>query len=98
MPAAARQGDSGVPHCSGYTIATGSSNVLINGRQAARVGDTSTPHLYPSGGRPPCKPHTASITSGSGTVFINGRPAARVGDGLGGCTAVGSGSFNVFIG
>lgn len=96
MPAAARKGDAGVPHCSAYVLADGSSNVLINGRPAARVGDSSEVHLKPTGDK--CKPHTASISSGSSTVFINNRPAARVGDPLGGCTSVAQGSSDVFIG
>ena len=33
MPAAARKGDQGVPHCSGYTIANGSGDVFINNAQ-----------------------------------------------------------------
>ncbi len=96
MPAAARQGDQGVPHCSGFTIANGSSNVNINGRPAARQGDSSTGHLIPARRR--CFSHTASISSGSSSVIINGRPAARVGDSLAGCTSVAQGSSNVFIG
>lgn len=96
MPAAARQGDSGVVHCSGYTIANGSSDVLINGRGAARVGDTSTSHQKPGGRR--CGTHSAAISSGSSTVRINGRAAARVGDALAGCTSIASGSGDVIIG
>jgi uncharacterized Zn-binding protein involved in type VI secretion len=95
MPAAARRGDAGVPHCSGYTIASGSADVLINGRGAARRGDVSTPHLRPA---KKCPPHVAPISSGSSSVFINGRPAARVGDGLAGCTRVATGSGDVIIG
>lgn len=95
MPAAARRGDSGVVHCSGYTIATASGDVTINGRGAARVGDSSTSHKKP-GKR--CPSHTASISAGSGTVRINGRAAARVGDPLSGCTSIASGSGDVIIG
>lgn len=96
MPAAARRGDAGVPHCSGYVIGTASSDVLINGRGAARVGDVSTPHLRPGG--KVCVIHVAPIVSGSSSVFINGRPAARVGDPLGTCTRVATGSSDVIIG
>ena len=95
MPAAARRGDAGVPHCSGYTIATASADVIINGRGAARKGDVSTPHLRPA---KKCPRHVASISGGSSSVFINGRPAARVGDGLAGCTRVATGSGDVIIG
>jgi uncharacterized Zn-binding protein involved in type VI secretion len=96
MPAAARLGDAGVPHCSGYVIASGAATVLINGRPAARVGDFSTPHLIPAGRR--CVTHTAPIITGAVSVLIEGKPAARVGDRLAGCTAVAQGSFNVIIG
>lgn len=96
MPAAARKGDAGVPHCSGYTIANGSSDVFINGRGAARQGDKSTVHVRPGGKK--CPPHTAPISRGSTSVFINGRPAARVGDSLAGCTRVATGSTDVIIG
>lgn len=95
MPAAARRGDAGVPHCSGYVIAGGSGDVLINGRGAARVGDSSSLHLRP--GRR-CPPHTASIITGSSSVFINGRPAATVGSSLSSCTSVATGSGDVIIG
>lgn len=96
MPAAARRGDAGVPHCSGYTIATASSDVVINGRGAARQGDVSTGHLRPGGKT--CPGHVAPISGGSSSVLINGRPAARVGDGLAGCTRVATGSGDVIIG
>ncbi len=96
MPAAARKGDLGVPHCSPYVIATGSSDVIINGRPAAQVGDVSTPHLRP-GGRF-CPGHVAPIIRGSSSVVINGRPAARVGDSLLACTLVATGSSDVIIG
>lgn len=95
MPAAARQGDLGVPHCSSYTIAQGSGDVSINGRPAARVGDPSTPHLVPARR---CFAHRASIVTGSSSVLINGRPAAHVGSKLAGCTFVATGSADVVIG
>lgn len=95
MPAQARVGDPGVPHCSPYTIMTGSTDVLVNGRPAARVGDVSTPHLFP--GRP-CPMHVAPICFGSQSVLINGKPAARVGDPLAACTFIALGSFDVITG
>ena len=91
----ARLGDQGVPHCSGYVIATGSPNVFVNGKPMASVGDTSTPHLRPG---TPCPAHVAAINQGSGTVFVNGRPVARIGDSLAGCTVVATGSTDVFTG
>ena len=95
MPAAARKGDAGVIHCSGYTIATGSPNVLVNGQPVARVNDLSTEHLFPA---VPCLPHTAPIAQGSATVRVNNRALARVGDPLAGCTQIAQGSPNVFVG
>ena len=96
MPAAARRGDIGIPHCSPYVIATASSDVVINGRGAARVGDVSTPHLRPGGKK--CPGHVAPIITGSSSVLINGRPAATVGSYLLLCTVVATGSFDVIIG
>lgn len=95
MPAAARQFDLGVPHCSPYVIATGSTDVFINGRSAARVGDISSPHLVPSR---ICFGHVAPIILGSTKVMINGRPAAYVGSYLAGCTLVATGSSDVIVG
>ena len=94
MPAAARKGDRGIPHCSGYTIAMGSEDVFINGIAAARQGDNSTAHQLP--GSPTCPTHAPSISRGSESVFVNGKPLARVGDTLTGCTAVAQGSEDVF--
>ena len=96
MKPAARVGDAGSPHCTAYTIATGSPDVFINNRPAARLGDSSTLHKK-SGGKK-CIPHVAKIVTGSNTVFINGQPAARVGDALLDCTVIIDGSPNVFIG
>jgi uncharacterized Zn-binding protein involved in type VI secretion len=96
MPAAARKGDAGVPHCSSYTISSGSESVFINGQPAARVGDSSTSHLKPGGSS--CPTHVATISQGSSSVFINGRAAARIGDALSGCTSIAQGSSDVFIG
>jgi uncharacterized Zn-binding protein involved in type VI secretion len=95
MAAAARIGDLGVPHCSPYVISGGSSDVKINGRGAARVGDFSSEHLRPAR---KCPPHTAPISSGSLSVRINGRPAARVGSSLLTCTYIATGSSDVNIG
>jgi uncharacterized Zn-binding protein involved in type VI secretion len=95
MPAAARQGDAGLVHCTGYTIAGGSGNVRINGRPAARDGDSSTPHKKPGGKN--CVVHTSTIQA-SRTVRVNGRPLACVGDRLSDCTSIAQGSSNVIVG
>ena len=96
MTGVARAGDSGMVHCSGYVIAGGSSDVLVNGRPAARVGDSSTVHLRPVGKK--CFPHVATISAGSTSVLVNGRPIARVGSPLAGCTFIISGSSDVIVG
>ena len=95
---ASRVGDADVPHCSPMVRATGSFNVLVNGRPASRQFDINTPHLKPCGCPPCCCPHVAPVALGSFTVRINGRGAARLGDSIAGCTSVGMGSTNVFIG
>ena len=100
MSAAARTGDSCVPHCSPFNISGGSGTVFVNNRGAARVGDSVSPHLMiiipPK--KPYCKPHAPSISSGSNSVYINGKKAARVGSSIKGCTKVSGGSGDVFIG
>lgn len=92
MPSAARQGDPGVVHCSGYVIASGSPDVFVNGLPVARVGDPSISHLG-SG----CVNHTSTIIVGSPNVFVNGRPLARVGDALSACTQIAQGSPDVKV-
>ena len=96
MPAQARVGDPGIPHCSPYTIMTGSTDVIVNGKAAAYLGSLSTPHLIPAGKF--CVTHIAPVVFGSTSVIINGKPAARVGDPLGLCTVIALGSFDVITG
>lgn len=96
MPEVARLGDPGVVHCSGFVIATASTDVFVNDRGAVRVGDSSSSHLRPAGRR--CAGHVSSIASGSSTVFVNNRPIVRRGDPFGGCTQVAQGSPDVIAG
>jgi uncharacterized Zn-binding protein involved in type VI secretion len=96
MPAACRIGDMDITHCSTPSRAQGSTNVLVNGIPWSCQGHINTPPLIPNDN--PCSVHVASISSGSSTVKVNGRGAGRVGDSIGGCTAVASGSPNVFAG
>ena len=95
MPAVTRIGDADVAHCSGMTLAEGSSNVFVNGIAVSRQGDNNTTHLLPS---PPCPAHAVPITSGSATVKVNTKGCGRIGDGITGCTSVAAGSSNVFAG
>ena len=94
-PKAARLGDLGEGHgCFPPTpILSGSPDVIINGRPAARPGDPLLLHACPN-----CPPHPRSISAGSGNVIINGKPAARVGDAIGCGGSLSSGSGDVLIG
>jgi len=95
MPGATRLGDknSGHDSCVPTSLTSGSSNVLINGKPAGRVGDT-----YSSHGCIAHSSHNDVIASGSGSVFINGLPAARIGDSVSIGGIVVEGSSNVIIG
>lgn len=95
MAAVARIGDSVSTHhgcAAATTIATGSSDVLIDGIGAARVGDVTAVHAYT--GRYCEVPHTYTLSSGSGTVFINGKALLRVGDGGSETVSAGSGTVS----
>ncbi|MBJ7220582.1 type VI secretion system PAAR protein [Brenneria sp. L3-3C-1] len=99
MPGAARLNDSGSGHqCFPETpITEGSPDVFINGRPAARQGDTVQLHGCPCPDAPHGV-HSRKIAEGSSTVFINGKPAARMGDGISCGGVIISGSGNVIIG
>lgn len=87
---AGRLGDIGSGHkkCSPTPITSGSGDVTINGKPAARVGDSLKRH---------CK-HGRSIAAGSSSVLINGKPAARIGDAISCGGKISTGSSNVTIG
>ena len=89
---ATRLGDTDTGHdaCPGTVLMSASTNVIINGKGAGRVGDSYAPHG--------CIVHPAHITSGSSTVLINGLQAARVGDPIDCGGSVASGSPDVIIG
>lgn len=95
MSAATRLGDMDTGHdaCPPTALVTASTDVIINGKGAGRVGDSYAPHgciNHPS--------HSGVIASGSTTVFINGKPAGRVNDPVSCGGSVAQGSPNVFIG
>lgn len=104
MPEAARLNDAvecqadahgcpGCPHVTRGPIMTGSSDVFVDGKPAARVSDTGMHAAC-------CGPNTFEIAMGSGTVFINGRKAARKGDMTEHCGGIGkieAGSPDVII-
>jgi uncharacterized Zn-binding protein involved in type VI secretion len=60
------------PHPTVGPIFSGSPNVFINGKPAARVGDAG-------GHAACCGPNSFKITGGDSQVMINGRRAARIG-------------------
>jgi uncharacterized Zn-binding protein involved in type VI secretion len=77
-------------------VVSGSNNVFINGKPAARVMDLGV-------AVPCCSSNTYAIVKGSSTVFINDQPAARIGDmtlhcGIYPGQLITNGSPNVFIG
>lgn len=86
----------GLPHVVTGPVTSGSQDVFINSKPAARVKDQGV-------AVPCCNKNTYMIQQGSPTVFINGKPAARVGDMTQHCqiypgTLIANGSLNVFIG
>lgn len=70
-----------------------SSNVLINGRGAMRVGDRFSSHCCPKRG---C--HTGNLSSGGTTVLINNKAVGRIGDPVSCGSSVMTASDNVLIG
>src|SRR6185503_6130646 len=80
-PVAALAEDTANP-CPSGTVASGSSDVTVEGKQAARAGDSAG-----------C---AGTITEGSPNVFINGKPAAVQGSKTG-CGGVASGATGVFV-
>lgn len=87
---AARLGDkdTGHPGAGPTPIITASSDVIINGKGAARKGDKLKKHHK----------GTRAITRGANSVLINGKPAARVSDTINCGGVIIQGSNNVFIG
>nr|DAP37332.1 MAG TPA: Baseplate wedge protein [Caudoviricetes sp.] len=95
MPNATRLGDMDTGHdaCAPTALISASSNVIINGKGAGRVGDSYAAHgcvVHPS--------HSGTIASGSTTVFINGKPAGRIGDSVSCGGSVAEGSGDVIVG
>jgi len=78
---AADQG--GQPPCPQGTITSGSDSVMVEGKQAARTGDSTG-----------CG---STVVEGSSDVFINGKPAAVQGDATGCGGSIVTGSVSVFI-
>lgn len=91
---AATIGDIGTDH-DGFPptpIITGSLDIIIDDKPAARVGDALAPHAKPKN-----SPHARTITSGSASVFFNGKAAAITGSEVS-CGGVIIGGSSVIIG
>jgi uncharacterized Zn-binding protein involved in type VI secretion len=84
MPAAARLGDKAqvdadahgcpaCPHPGVGPVVTGSPDVFVNGKPAARQDDLGIHAAC-------CGPNTFTIKRGSPTVYVNGKPIARMND------------------
>lgn len=92
MPGITRLGDSctGHAHCfpPSPTVAA-SSDVIVNGSGAVRVGDAYAIH----GSCSDHSPHGGAAAAGSGTVIVNGSGVHRIGDSrsCGGAASGGSG-------
>jgi uncharacterized Zn-binding protein involved in type VI secretion len=65
--------------CPAGTVASGSGDVMVEGKQAARAGDAAKPAAV-QGDKTGCG---GTIVSGASGVFINGKPMARMGDAAG---------------
>ena len=70
------------PHPTRGPITSGSPNVFVNGRPAARVGDVGYHAAC-------CGPNSFKITGGTSQVLINGRRAAKIGDSTAHCGGTG---------
>lgn len=98
MPKAVRLGDI----CTGHDCfpprksTSGSPNVLINYKNAHRVGDSWEVHTctHPD---IPHGSHSGIMASGSPNVFVNNLPLARVGDNISCGSTASTGSHNVFV-
>lgn len=70
------------PHSCVGPITSGSPNVFVNGKPAARVGDVGVHAAC-------CGPNSYKITGGTHEVIINGRRAAKRGDSTSHCGGTG---------
>ena len=89
MPSACRVGDksfcprdshggSCCAHAVSGPAASGSPDVVINGRAALRLDDRGTHSSC-------CGPNTWAAVQGSSSVLVNGKPLVRLGDGTKHC-------------
>ena len=71
----------------------GSSDVLINGVGAVRIGDIVAPHRARG-----CGPDTSGLTTASSRVFANNLGVGVIGSQYTSDNTITSGSGNVFVG
>lgn len=96
MPGAVRLGDNsaGHPHCYPARPNTeASSDVIINGRGAHRVGDAWAVH----GACIDHSPHGGVASSGSSDVIVNRRQLCRIGDSISCGDSMAEGSADVIV-
>lgn len=96
MPKAVRLGDisTGHPHCYPSRPNTeASSDVLINGRGAHRLGDAWAVH----GACDDHSPHGGSAAGGSPNVYVNGKALCRIGDPISCGDTMATGSDDVIV-
>jgi uncharacterized Zn-binding protein involved in type VI secretion len=98
MPAAARVGDLGTPFVTVPVIATGSPDVLINGRPCAREDDITASFKKKQGRKILVLISTILAPSSNANVFVNNKPVAQIGTKMTNGAKVITGSDNVFIG
>ena len=98
MAAAAKVGDLGTPFVTVPIIITGSPDVFINGRPAARENDITASFQKREGQKTIVVTSTILAPSGVPTVFINGKPVAQIGTPMTNGAKIITGSESVFIG
>ena len=98
MAAAAKVGDLGNPFVTVPVIVTGSPDVFIDGKPAARRDDITASFQKMEGKKVVVVTSTILEPSGTPTVFINGKPVAQIGTPMTNGARIVTGSESVFIG
>jgi uncharacterized Zn-binding protein involved in type VI secretion len=98
MPAVSRVGDVCASFVTVPVIVTGSPNVFVNGRPAAREGDFTGTFKKKQGRSILTLTSQLLAPPGDQTVFINGKSIAQIGTPGTNGTKVVTGSGDVFVG
>lgn len=88
MPAIAHITSPNVAHCSGHSMATGSSKWIMEGHGVCRDGDSTTGHLTDE--EDPCPGHSTTVSPPNRKWYVDGRLVAAVGDTH--CTSISGGA------